>query len=36
MEKALILVWLLGMITGITALLFANKHLRTKEKEKHV
>ncbi|GEM_PF-2426628 len=31
MEKALILVWLLGMIAGITALIFANKTLKKKK-----
>ena len=34
MEKAILLVWFLAMIAGITALLLAN--LRNKKREKHV
>ena len=33
MKEAIILVWLLGMIVGITALLFA--HLKSKKREKY-
>ena len=33
MEKAILLVWLLGMIAGITALLLAN--VKDKKRERH-
>jgi len=36
MEKAIIWVWLLGIIAGITALIFAKKTLKSRRKEGHV
>ena len=36
MEMALILIWLLGMIAGISALLLANRELKGKKKAKHL